>query len=127
MRLQGSRFTIFRFSEIEEHNMGMQLRSGVSIHRAGAVVFEARCDPFTSRFRDTIAAHASLNEPFHFVQCNFDTVSMSLAHGLVSAHESSQRNTLRSRERRVPPGAVLHRADRLASLSDVFTCGLVPH
>ena len=74
MRLQGSRFAILRFSEIEEHNMSVQLRCGVSIHRARAVVLEAGCDPFTSRFREAIASHACLDEPLHLVQCDFDAV-----------------------------------------------------
>src|SRR5690242_19820183 len=109
MRLQRSRFAILRFSEIEEHNVSVQLRCRVSIHWAGAVMFEAGCDPFTSRFREAIASHARLDEPFHFVQCDFDTVSMSLTHGFVSTHERSQRDTLGSRERSVPRGTVLHR------------------
>jgi hypothetical protein len=84
-------------------------------------MLKAGCDPFAGRFRETIAAHSSLDEPLHFVQCNFDTIPMSLAHGFVSTYESSQGNALRSRERRVPGGTVLHCANRLTSRIDVFT------
>src|ERR1700722_12891523 len=100
--------------------MCVQLRCRVSINRPRAVMFEAGCDPFTGRFGETIAAHSGLDEPLHFVQCNFDTVPMSLAHGFVSTHESSQRNALGSRERCVPGGTVLHGANRLATGIDIF-------
>ena len=111
MGLQGSRFAVLRFSEIEKHSMSVQLRCCVSINRSRAVMLEGGCDPFTGRFRETIAAHARLDELLHLIQCNFDTVPMSLAYGFVSTHESSQRNTLGGRERRVPSGTVLHGAN----------------
>src|SRR5208282_2813432 len=120
MGLQGSRFAILRFREIEEHSMSVQLRCCVSINRSRAVMLEGGCDPFTGRFRETIAAHARLDELLHLIQCNFDTVPMCLAHGFISTHESSQRNALGSRERRVPGGTVLHWANHLTSRVDVF-------
>ena len=52
---------------------------------------------------------------------------MRLAYGIVSTNESSQRNALRSRERRIPGGTVLHRANRLAACIDVFTRCLMAH
>ena len=51
----------------------------------------------------------------------FDALTaMCVAYGFVSTHESSQRDALRSRERRVPGGTVLHGANRLTSCIDVF-------
>src|SRR6202034_75140 len=107
----GTRFAIFRFSEVKEHNMGVQLRCRISINRSRAVMLEAGCDPFTGRFRETIAAHSGLDEPLHFVQCNFDTIPMSLAYGFVSTYERSQGNALGSREHRAPGRTVLHSAN----------------
>src|SRR5580704_1490453 len=100
--------------------MSVQLWCRVSINRPRAIMLEAGCDPFTGRFGETIATHSGLDESLHFVQCNFDTVPMSLPHGFVSAHESSQRHALGSRERRVPGATVLHGANRLTSCIDIF-------
>ena len=127
MRLQGARFTVLCFREIEEHNMCVQLRCRVPVHGPRAVMLEAGCNPFARRFCRMVAADPRLDILFHFVKRNLHAFSMRLAHTFVSAHERSQRHALRCGERRIPACTVLHRAHRFAALVHVFARGLVAH
>src|SRR5580698_7511127 len=100
--------------------MSMQLRCGIPVHRSRTIMLEARRDPFARCFRRMVSSNPSLDIFLHFAECHLHAFAMCLAYGFVSTHESSQRNALGSRERRVPGGTVLHCANRLTSCIDVF-------
>src|SRR5260370_987898 len=66
-RLQGPRFSILGFREIEEHDVSMQLWRGIPVYRARTVMFETRRDPLTRCFWRMGSSHARLDEPLHLV------------------------------------------------------------
>src|SRR5271166_983610 len=105
--------------------MSMQLRCGIPVHRSRTIMLEARCDPFARCFRRMVSSNPGLDIFLHFAERHLHALAMCVANGFVSTHESSQRDALRSRERRVPGGTVLHGANRLTSCIDVFSRCLI--
>src|SRR5271165_3070068 len=100
--------------------MSMQLRCSVPVHRSRTIVLETRRNPFARCFGRMVSADSSLNVFLHFAKRYLHTFPMRPLYAIVSTHESGQRNALRSRERCIPGGTVLHGANRLTSCIDVF-------
>src|SRR5580698_3130184 len=100
--------------------MRVQLRCSVPVHRSRTIVLETRCNPFARCFGRMVSADPSLNVFFHFAKRYLHTFPMRPSYAIVSTDKSSQRDALRSRERRVPGGTMLHGANRLTSCIDVF-------
>src|SRR5438309_1629273 len=95
-------FAVFCLGEIEEYDMRVQLRCGITPYWSGAVVFEFRCYPLASCFCRKIPADAGLNIPLQFVECDADAFSMRFPHPVISAHKGGQRYAFRGRERCIP-------------------------
>src|SRR5437660_11480146 len=102
-------FAVFGLCEIEEDDMRVQLRCGITVDRPGAVVLEFCGHPFAGCFCGKIPADARLDIPFQFIECNANAFSMSFSVSFISAHEINQRHALRCRKRCIPSRAVLHR------------------
>src|SRR5271166_4594593 len=101
--------------------MSVQLRCSIPVHRSRTIMLEARRNPFARCFRRMVSSNPGLDIFLDFAECHLHAFAMCVAHGFVSTHESSQRDALRSRERRVPCGTMLHGANSLTSGIDVFT------
>src|ERR1700733_11919139 len=100
--------------------MGMKLRRGVTIHRAGSIVLKLGHDELACRLGGTIAADARLRVSFQLSQCDGHCLAVRGAHPIISANERSQRYGFRSGERCVPPGPMFDRRNGLTSLRLVF-------
>src|SRR5437879_6541111 len=120
-------FAVFGLRKIEEDDMRVQLRCGITVDRPGAVVLEFRCYPFARCFCGKIPADARLDIPLQFVECNANAFSMCLPYSFISAHKGSQRYALRCRKRRIPSRAVLHRTYLLTVPVYVFPRCLIAH
>src|SRR6267378_6348198 len=120
-------FAAFGLREIEEDDMRMQLRRGITVDRPGAVVLEFRGYPFAGCFCGKIPADARLDIPLQFIECNANAFSMCLPYSFISAHKGSQRHALRCRKRRIPSRAVLHRTYLPTVPVYVFPRGLMAH
>src|SRR5438552_16335352 len=96
-------FAVFGLRKIEEDDMRVQLRCGITVDRPGAVVLEFRSYPFARCFCGKIPADARLDIPLQFIECNANAFSMCLPYSFISAHKGSQRYALRCRKRRDCP------------------------
>ena len=105
--------------------MGVELRRGVAVHRARAVVLERRRDPAARRLGGMVAADARLHVPLSLVEGGRDAGAVGLAHPVVAADERGERHAFRRGERRIPSGAMLHGRDGLAVRVGVGAGGLV--
>src|SRR2546430_4823736 len=120
-------FAVFSLREIEEDDMRMQLRCGITVYRPGAVVLEFCGYPFAGCFCGKIPADTRLDIPLQFIECNANAFSMCLPYPFISAHKGSQRHALRCRKRRIPSCAVLHRTYLLTVPIYVFPRCLMAH
>ncbi len=112
-RLQRADVAVVGLGEIEEDDVRVELRGGVLVDRAGAVVLEGGRHPPARRFGRMIAAQSRLHVLLDFLEGNIHALPAGLANALVAADEGRDRDALRRRERGVPSGAVGHRRDLL--------------
>src|SRR5204863_100199 len=103
------------FGQVEDDGVRVELRRGVAVHRPRAVVFEERRHEIASRLRSPIATEPRLHVPLQLVERDAHTLAVSLAYAVVAPDECGDRHALRRRERRVPPGTMLHRRDGLST------------
>ena len=105
--------------------MRVELRRGVAVHRARAVVLERGRDPAARRLGRMIAADARLHVPLTLFKGGRDTGAMGLAYPIVAADERGERDAFRCGERRIPSGTMRHGRDRLAVLVGIGAGRLV--
>ena len=86
-RLERTRASVFRFGNIENDTVSVELRGRVAVHRTRAIVFEFGYSPFPCCFRGMVATHTRLDVVFHFVQSGTDTVPVRFANTLVTSNK----------------------------------------
>jgi hypothetical protein len=112
--LKGAVLAVLALSDVEDDCVGVELRSGIAIHRTGGVMLELRGYEFSRGLRRMVPANAGHRVILQMLQSSPDTLPVRLADSVVAAHESSYRYRLGSGKGRVPPGAVIHCFDGLS-------------
>ncbi len=125
--LQSVGLPVRGFGNVENHGMGMQLRCGIAVHRAGAVMLEFGGDHFAGGFSRVVASDTGLDIVLQFVQGNAHALPMSLPDSLIASDQGSDRNTLGRAEGSIPTGSVAGSGDGLALTVLVLTWGSMPH
>ena len=108
---------VVALGDVEDHSMGVKLRRGVTVHRAGGVVLEGSRNEFAGRLRRVNIADAGLRVLLQLVERHADALPMRLSYALIAAHKGGERNTLGCAERRIPTGAMLHAGYFLAEFT----------
>ena len=127
VRLERPGLTRVPFRDVEDDDVRVELRRGVPVHRARAVMLEGRRHPAAGRLGGLVAADARLHIPLTFFERGGDAGAVGLAHPVVAADECREGHALRRGERRIPRRAMRGGRDRLAVLVRVWTADLVLH
>ena len=114
LRLDGARLAVLALGHIEDDRMGMELRRNIAIHRASGVMLEFGGDEFAGGLRWMVPADARLRVVLELFEGDADALAVRLAHPVIAADQSRQRNRFWRGKGRVPSGAMLHRLDGLA-------------
>src|SRR5580700_3335629 len=125
LRLQRACFALFSLCQIEEDDVRVKLRGGITVYRSGAIVLEFCGDPVARCLRSKIPSQSCLNILLQFVQRDFNTGSMGLLYAFIAAYKCRQRYAFRCGERGIPACAVLHRLDCIAVLVHIFSRRLI--
>ncbi len=107
--LQSAGRTVFPLRDIEDDGMGMELRSGIAVHRTGGVVLELSCDELPRSFGGIVAADPRLCVPLQFFQGGAYGGAVCLPHPLITADQRGKRDGFGSGERRIPARPMLNR------------------
>ena len=86
-RLQGARLSIFTFSDVKNHRMGMKLWRGVTVNRTCGVVLKFGDDRLAGGLCWVIASDPRLGVSLQLVQSNSDTLTVGYPDAMVAAHE----------------------------------------
>jgi hypothetical protein len=76
LRLNGAGLAAVAFSDVKDDGMGVELRSNVTIDRAGGVVFELGSYEFRRCFGRMISADAGLRVDFKLLKRNAHTLAV---------------------------------------------------
>src|SRR5216683_79142 len=92
MRLQSSDlFPVFRtalaLGHVEDHGMSMKLGRSIAINGPRGVVLESRGDEFPGRLRGMNIADPRLRVSLKLPERHADTLPMSFAHPIITAHK----------------------------------------
>ncbi len=118
--------TVLALGHVEDHGMGMKLRSRIAIDGPRGVVLESRGDEFTGRLRGMDIADPRLRVSLKLLKRRAYTLPMGSPHPNIAAHESGKRYRLRRRECGVPPGAMLGAGDLSAKFAFIGSRNLMP-
>jgi hypothetical protein len=72
--------------------MGVELRRGVAVHRAGGIVLEGSRNELACRLRRVDVADPRLSVFLQLGQCNPNALPMRLSHALIAADKGSERD-----------------------------------
>ena len=78
------------FSHIEDDGVGVELRGGVTIHRASGVMLELRGDELACRLGGIIPTDAGLRVLLQFVQGNRDGGTVGFADAVIATDQGGQ-------------------------------------
>src|SRR5205823_3071730 len=106
---------LLTFGHVENHDMRVQLGRCITVHRPGAVMFKCCGNPIAGGLGRMIPTNARLYKPLGLVEGDANAGSMRGDYPAVAAHKRRERYALRSRERRIPTSAMVHRVDDVAS------------
>jgi len=88
--LQGSGRAVLPFGDIKDNGMGVELRSGVAVHRAGGVVLElGRYEP-PGPLGGVVAADPRLRVPLQLGERGGHRLPVSQAHTLIAANKCGE-------------------------------------
>jgi hypothetical protein len=119
-RLQSAGRTIGEFGHVEDYGMGMELRSGVPIDRAGGVMFELCGNKFAGGLGGIVAADPGLRIPLQLRERDGHGLPVGLTHTIVATNQRGKRDGFGCRERRVPPRTMFDRLHSGSVSSRVF-------
>src|SRR5271156_2818588 len=102
LRLQRACLALFSLCQIEEDDVSVKLRGGITVYRPGAIVLEFCGDPISGCLRWETPSKPGLDISLHLVQRNFNTGSMGLLHAFIAAYKCRQRYAFRRGERGIP-------------------------
>ena len=92
MRLQGTRLAVLPLGHVEDHGMGVELRSSVAVDGPRGVMLEGRRDEFAGCFRRMHIADARLCISLKFLEGYTNTLPMGFPYPVVAADEGCERN-----------------------------------
>ncbi len=84
--LQGASLSILTLCDVEDHSMGMELGSCISINRPCGVMLEGCCGKLASRVRRMNIADACLRIPLQLMQRNANTFTMRITHTFITTN-----------------------------------------
>ena len=90
VRLNGAGLAVVAFGHIEDDGMGVELRSNVTIDRAGGVVFELGSNKFGRGFRRMVSANTGLRIFFKLLKRNAHTLAVGQTHVVVAANKCGE-------------------------------------
>jgi hypothetical protein len=114
-RLQRTDRTVGGLGQIEDDGMRVELRCRIPVYRPRAVVFEQGGHEVPGRLRAAIAGEPRLHVRLQLVERDAHALTVRLTDARVAANQRRDRHAFRCRERRVPPGTMLHRRDRFSA------------
>src|SRR5579875_2513204 len=96
--LQSARLAILALGDVEDHGVGMKLRSRIAIDGTGSVMLELGDYKCSCGFCRTIPAKPRLGVPLQLAESCIHSCTVGLADAVISAHERGQRHRLWSRK-----------------------------
>ena len=90
LRLNGAGLAVVAFGHVKDHCMGVELRSNVTIDRAGGVVFELGSNKFGRGFRRMVSANTGLRIVFKLLKRKAHTLAVGQTHVVVTANKCGE-------------------------------------
>jgi hypothetical protein len=118
---------VLPFGYVEDNGMGVKLWRGITVRRAGRIVFELGRDKPPGLLGRVVAADPGLRVLLQLGKRSGHRFPVSQAHALIAAHQCGQRHGLGRGEGGIPTGTVLHRLRDGAIRVDLFTRDAMPH
>jgi hypothetical protein len=84
--------SVVAFGDVEDHSMGVELRRGVAVHRAGGIVLEGSRNELACRLRRVDVADPRLSVFLQLGQCNPNALPMRLSDTLIAADKCGKRD-----------------------------------
>ena len=125
--LQGTGRPVLPFGHVEDNGMGVELGSGVAVHRTGGIVLELSRDKSPGLLGGVVAADPCLRVLLQLRERGGHRLPMSQAHALIAAHKGCQGHGFGRGKCSVPTGAVLHRLRDGTIRVGLFACDAMLH
>jgi hypothetical protein len=94
MRLQCPHLPILAFRHVEDDDVRVELRRGVTVYGTGGVMLELCPYKLPGRLGGIVAADASLRVSLQFIQCDIDGLAVGFTNPVIASDKSGQRDRL---------------------------------
>ena len=85
--LQRMRVAVLTLGYVEDNDVRVKLRRGITIDRTGGIVLEGRRNELARLLRLPDVAHPRLGVPLKLVESDLNTLPVGFTHTLVAAHQ----------------------------------------
>src|ERR1700733_610054 len=89
LRLQCTHGSVLALGHIKDNRMSVELRRGITVHRASGVMLKLRCDKLPRSLCGMIASDAGLCVPLQFVQGGIDGLAVRFANTVIPPDKRS--------------------------------------